>query len=185
MYKIIVFDVFKEFLQKIVLKMTIQLCIIFNFVDPLQWSVEDVKSWLLWTVQQFSIPMSLLDLDLWNMDGQAFMGFGEEDFKQRLPQREGETLFAQFDIWRTNSNYEQAFPQSCGQESQQVPRYAPPPYPDYWGGESHPGAEGHHAQGPASHEAISHSDNFSDIAYMLQVRQIAKVKPYGEKKILN
>jgi len=137
--------------------------------NPLQWSVEDVKSWLLWTVQQFSIPMSLLDLDLWNMDGQAFMGFGEEDFKQRLPQREGETLFAQFDIWRTNSNYEQAFPQSCGQESQQVPRYAPPPYPDYWGGESHPGAEGHHAQGPASHEAISHSDNFSDIAYMLQM----------------
>merc|ERR1719445_682839 len=34
--------------------------------NPRQWSKEDVKSWLLWTFQQFSIPMSLLDLDLWN-----------------------------------------------------------------------------------------------------------------------
>lgn len=139
--------------------------------NPRQWSNEDVKSWLYWTVQQFSIPMSLLDLDLWNMDGQSIMTFGEEEFKQRLPQREGETLFAQFDIWRTNSIYEQTYiPQSCGQESQQVPRYAPPPYPDYWQEGPVSGAEGHHQQGPPSHESISHNpDNFSDIAYMLQM----------------
>ena len=56
------------------------------FKDPRQWSKEDVKSWLLWTFQQFSIPMSLLDLDLWNMDGQTIMTYNEEDFKQRLPQ---------------------------------------------------------------------------------------------------
>jgi len=139
--------------------------------NPRQWLKEDVKSWLLWTVQQFSIPMSLLDLDLWNMDGQTIMTFGEEDFKHRLPQREGETLFAQFDIWRTNSNYDQTYiPQSCSQESQQVPRYAPPPYPDYWGEGPLSGAEGHHHHGPPSHEAIAHPpDNFSDIAYMLQM----------------
>lgn len=139
--------------------------------NPRQWSKEDVKSWLFWTVQQFSIPMSLLDLDLWNMDGQTIINFGEEEFRQRLPQREGETLFAQFDIWRTNSNYEQTYiPQSCSQESQQVPRYAPPPYPDYWQEGPVSGAEGHHQQGPPSHESISHNpDSFSDIAYMLQM----------------
>jgi len=140
--------------------------------NPRQWSKEDVKSWLLWTFQQFSIPMSLLDLDLWNMDGQTIMTYNEEDFKQRLPQaREGETLFTQFDIWRTNSTYDQVYiPQSCGQESQQVPRYAPPPYPDYWPEGTLSGAEGHHQSAPTSQESISHNpDNFSDIAYMLQM----------------
>jgi len=134
--------------------------------NPRQWSKEDIRSWLLWTVQQFSIPMSLLDLDLWNMDGSALMGFTEDDFKQRLPQREGETLYAQFDIWRTNSNYDQTYvPQSCGLESMQVPRYAPPPYPEYW----QEGVEGT-VQGAASQEALSHNpDGFSDIAYMLQM----------------
>lgn len=47
----------------------------------------------------------------------------------------------------------------------QVPRYAPPPYPEYW----QEGVEGT-VQGAASQEALSHNpDGFSDIAYMLQV----------------
>ena len=113
--------------------------------------------------------MSLLNLDLWNMDGQALVNFTEEDFKQRLPYGHGENLFAQFDVWRSNSYYDQSQSQSygappvrsCSQESQASyvgPPPPPPPYPDYaWAGET--GGE----------NELSPADQYSDIAYMLQM----------------
>jgi len=122
--------------------------------NPSDWSSEHLRSWLLLTVQQFNIPMSLLNLDLWNMDGQAVVNFNEEDFKQRLPYGHGETLFAQFDIWRTNSYYDQ----SCSQESHSSYVSPPPPYPDYsWTPETSGEAQ------------MSQGDQYSDIAYMLQM----------------
>lgn len=137
--------------------------------DPKKWSKEDVKSWFLWTLQFFHIPMSMVDMDLWNMDGQMIVSLGEDDFKQRLPQG-GDTMYAQFDMWRSNANYydHPAYhvPQTCSQESQQtVPRYAPPPYPDYssWGE-----TQGQSITSPAGHEQGDVS-SFSDIAYMLQM----------------
>jgi len=129
--------------------------------NPREWSKEDVKSWLLWTFSQFSIPMSLLDLDMWNMDGMGLISMNENDFKQRLPNRHGENLFAQFDIWRTNYNYEEAgHVRGCSQESQYNPP-PPPPYPDtYW-------SPPEQVSIPSS--SGGGSDTFGDIAYMLQM----------------
>ena len=79
-----------------------------------------MRSWLVLTFQQFEIPMSRLDMSLWNMDGVAMVNMSEADFKDRVPCRHGENLYAQFDIWRTNYNYE-------GAQAQYNP---PPPYPD-------------------------------------------------------
>ena len=136
-------------------------CINLFCSDPREWSKEDVKSWLYWTCSQFSIPMSLLDLDMWNMDGMGLVSMNENDFKQRLPNRHGENLFAQFDIWRTNYNYEEAgHVRGCSQESQYNPP-PPPPYPDtYWSPPEQvvvPPAPG------------GGTDTFGDIAYMLQM----------------
>jgi len=134
--------------------------------DPRRWSKDDIKSWFLWTLQLYNIPMSMIDMELWNMDGQMIVNLNEEDFKQRLPQG-GETMYAQFDIWRSNANYSDSayVPQSCSQESQQpVPRYAPPPYPDY-------GSWGEVPLGPDS-QALGQEQGdstFSDISYMLQM----------------
>merc|ERR1719333_225019 len=137
--------------------------------NPADWTCEHLRSWLLLTAQQFDTPMSLLNLDLWNMDGQALVNFTEEDFKRRLPYGHGENLFAQFDVWRSNSYYDQSQSQSygappvrsCSQESQASyvgPPPPPPPYPDYaWAGET--GAE----------NELSPADQYSDIAYMLQM----------------
>jgi SAM pointed domain-containing ETS transcription factor len=128
--------------------------------DPCQWSTEDVRSWLFWTVQQFSIPMSLLNLDLWNMDGQAFVQLGEEDFKRRLPQG-GDTIYSQFDIWRSSAGYEAPVHQL---QQQTVPCHAPPPYQE-------PAAPPtpDHAQHTGQDNANSSTDNYMDIAYMLQM----------------
>ena len=103
-------------------------------LDPRDWSKEDVRSWLVLSFQKFEIPMSQLDWTLWNMDGARMVQMTEMDFSDRLPSKHGENLYAQFDIWRTNYNFE------TGSETQQtVPtvhaQFAPPPpYPDtcYW-----------------------------------------------------
>ena len=110
------------------------------------------------TAQQYDIPMSLLNLDLWNMEGQALVNLNEEDFKQRLPYGHGENLFAQFDIWRTNSYYDQQHSQTCSQESQASFVGPPPPYPDYsWPAET------------SAEPEVAPADQYSDIAYMLQM----------------
>lgn len=56
----------------------------FSFPDPIRWTEEDVKAWLLWTVRQFSLPM--INTDCFNMDGAAFCQLTEEEFQQRAPQ---------------------------------------------------------------------------------------------------
>ena len=92
--------------------------------------------------------MSRLDWTLWNMDGARMVQMTEADFSDRLPSKHGENLYAQFDIWRTNYNYE-------GAQAQYAP---PPPYPDtsYW-------------PAPGNTENTENTDTFGDIAYMLQV----------------
>lgn len=52
--------------------------------DPTQWSKPDVKSWLLWTVRQLSLPM--ISLDYFDVDGQELLQLTEEEFQQRNPQ---------------------------------------------------------------------------------------------------
>ena len=104
--------------------------------------------------------MSRLDWTLWNMDGARMVQMTEADFSDRLPSKHGENLYAQFDIWRTNYNYETGTEHH--QEATAHAQFAPPPpYPDtcYW-------------PAPASTNTGAESintDTFGDIAYMLQV----------------
>jgi len=134
--------------------------------DPKKWKKSDVHAWLAWTLQQFALPpMSVLDLDQWNMDGQTMLALGEPDFHRRLPQG-GDTVYAQFDMWRSNAEYH--YPAtSCGM----APSYAPPPYPDYgWGpaeGSASPLQDTQVPQEPTT--SASTDTSFSDIAFMLQM----------------
>ena len=98
--------------------------------------------------------MSRLDWTLWNMDGARMVTMTEADFSDRLPSKHGENLYAQFDIWRTNYNYEAG-------AQHQVQFAPPPPYPDtsYWPANTNTSAGA---------ESLT-SDTFGDIAYMLHV----------------
>ena len=101
--------------------------------------------------------MSQLDWTLWNMDGARMVQMTEADFSDRLPSKHGENLYAQFDIWRTNYNFETGTEVTTTAHAQFAP---PPPYPDtsYWPAPTTTGGA----------ESI-HTDTFGDIAYMLQV----------------
>ena len=104
--------------------------------------------------------MSRLDWTLWIMDGARMVQMTETDFRDRLPSKHGENLYAQFDIWRTNYNFE------TGSKTQQTVATAhaqfaaSTPYPDpcYWPAPTN----------TRGTESI-HTDTFGDIAYMLQV----------------
>ncbi|KAF4520180.1 hypothetical protein B566_EDAN003892 [Ephemera danica] len=68
--------------------------------EPSQWTVDDVKAWLLWTLSQFSLPM--IAMEYFNMDGAALAALTENDFEQRAPQC-GSTLYAQLEVWKATS----------------------------------------------------------------------------------
>jgi hypothetical protein len=56
-----------------------------NLVSDLaQWTVDDVKAWLLWTLRQYSLPM--IHMEYFNMDGVAFSVLSEEEFQKRAPE---------------------------------------------------------------------------------------------------
>jgi hypothetical protein len=52
--------------------------------DLAQWTVDDVKAWLLWTLRQYSLPM--IQMEYFNMDGVAFSVLSEEEFQKRAPE---------------------------------------------------------------------------------------------------
>ena len=108
----------------------------------------------------------MLDLDKWNMDGQTMMSLSEPDFLQRLPQG-GDTVYAQFDMWRSNAAYHYpAPPTTCNS----APRYAPPPYPDYGWGPAEGSASPLQDMAATVPEPSGSGDtSFSDIAFMLQM----------------
>lgn len=55
----------------------------FCLADPKKWSVEDVRSWLLWNSRQHNLPISI---DLFNISGATLTSMNEQDFQQRAPQ---------------------------------------------------------------------------------------------------
>ncbi|XP_073967633.1 DNA-binding protein D-ETS-4-like isoform X1 [Choristoneura fumiferana] len=65
--------------------------------DPMLWNTENVKSWVMFTLQTFNLPM--VPTEYFAMDGAALMALTEEDFVQRAPQA-GSTLYAQLEIWK-------------------------------------------------------------------------------------
>jgi hypothetical protein len=52
--------------------------------DLAQWTVDDVKAWLLWTLRQYSLPM--IQMEYFNMDGVAFSVLSEEEFQKGAPE---------------------------------------------------------------------------------------------------
>jgi hypothetical protein len=52
--------------------------------DLAQWTVDDVKAWLLWTLRQYNLPM--IHVEYFNMDGVAFSVLSEEEFQKRAPE---------------------------------------------------------------------------------------------------
>ncbi|KAJ0179149.1 hypothetical protein K1T71_004861 [Dendrolimus kikuchii] len=67
--------------------------------DPTQWSTSDVKSWVMFTLQHFNLP--LVPAENFAMDGAALVALTEEEFNQRAPQLQaGSTLHAQLEIWK-------------------------------------------------------------------------------------
>ncbi|XP_063240287.1 uncharacterized protein LOC134541072 [Bacillus rossius redtenbacheri] len=52
--------------------------------DPGQWTVDDVKAWLLWTLRQYNLPM--IPMDYFAVDGVTLSALSEEEFQQRSPQ---------------------------------------------------------------------------------------------------
>ncbi|XP_050681616.1 DNA-binding protein D-ETS-4-like isoform X2 [Leptidea sinapis] len=65
--------------------------------DPLQWSTDDVKSWVIFTLQHYNLPM--VPVEYFAMDGPALIALTEEEFNHRAPQA-GSTLYAQLEIWK-------------------------------------------------------------------------------------
>jgi len=65
--------------------------------DLAQWTVDDVKAWLLWTLRQYNLPM--IHMEYFNMDGVALSALSEEEFQKRAPEC-GSTLYARLEIWK-------------------------------------------------------------------------------------
>lgn len=58
--------------------------IILFVADPSQWSSDDVRAWLLWTLRQFDLDP--VPMEYFSMDGTSLSSLTEEQFQQRAPQ---------------------------------------------------------------------------------------------------
>ncbi|KAJ9579030.1 hypothetical protein L9F63_024865, partial [Diploptera punctata] len=87
--------------------------------DLTQWTVDDVKAWLLWTQSQYNL--SMIRMEYFNMDGVALSALSEEEFQKRAPEC-GSTLFARLEIWKAACS-EADSPQG---EASAPPQAAPP-----------------------------------------------------------
>ncbi|PNF18523.1 hypothetical protein B7P43_G09016 [Cryptotermes secundus] len=80
--------------------------------DLAQWTVDDVKAWLLWTLRQYSLPM--IQMEYFNMDGVAFSVLSEEEFQKRAPEC-GSTLYARLEIWKAACTEVESQPEMSSQ----------------------------------------------------------------------
>lgn len=66
--------------------------------DPALWNLDDAKSWLIWTINQYGLNTDLLQY--FHMDGPALSALSENYFRQKSSIG-GDILYAQLDIWKT------------------------------------------------------------------------------------
>ncbi|XP_050342023.1 DNA-binding protein D-ETS-4 isoform X1 [Nymphalis io] len=95
--------------------------------DPMQWNTSDVKSWVVFTLQHFNLPM--VPAEYFAMDGAALIALTEDEFNQRAPQA-GSTLYAQLEIWKAARH--ESWRSQWVEHEQPSPTPAPPclPSPD-------------------------------------------------------
>lgn len=67
--------------------------------DPKMWSMEDVRTWLLWNVRQFNVPVPP---EFFNMDGRNLASMTEQEFQRKYPLT-GVILYAQLEVWKAAS----------------------------------------------------------------------------------
>ncbi|XP_069675388.1 DNA-binding protein D-ETS-4 isoform X2 [Periplaneta americana] len=79
--------------------------------DLTQWTVDDVKAWLLWTLRQYNLPM--IRMEYFNMDGVALSALSEEEFQKRAPEC-GSTLYARLEIWKAACTEMESQPEMSG-----------------------------------------------------------------------
>lgn len=72
---------------------------LFLMTDPFNWSASNVRSWVMWQIEQYNLPM--INLDYFNMNGIQLCSLSEDEFRVRASPAVGELLFAQLDIWKT------------------------------------------------------------------------------------
>jgi Sterile alpha motif (SAM)/Pointed domain. len=65
-------------------KLFVKCVVIFIVPDLAQWTVDDVKAWLLWTLRQYNL--SMIHMEYFNMDGVALSALSEEEFQKRAPE---------------------------------------------------------------------------------------------------
>ena len=65
-------------------RLFVKCTVIFLVPDLAQWTVDDVKAWLLWTLRQYNLPM--IHMEYFNMDGVALSALSEEEFQKRAPE---------------------------------------------------------------------------------------------------
>ncbi|CAH0765592.1 unnamed protein product [Bemisia tabaci] len=65
--------------------------------DPVQWSEEDVKCWVLWNLRQYNQPLSTADF--FKIKGSELVTLSEEKF-QEISFQSGSLLYAQLEIWK-------------------------------------------------------------------------------------
>lgn len=65
--------------------------------DPYVWSVDQAQKWLLWTLDQFKLPMDQIENFI--LDGTSLCMLSECDFRNRSPMV-GPYLYPQLEIWK-------------------------------------------------------------------------------------
>lgn len=66
------------------------------FLDPVQWSTDQVLHWVVWVMKEFS--MTDIDLNTLSIPGRELCSLSQEDFFQRVPR--GEILWSHLELLR-------------------------------------------------------------------------------------
>lgn len=76
--------------------------VVFSFLDPIQWSTDQVLHWVVWVMKEFS--MTDVDLATLNISGRELCALNQEDFFQRVPR--GEILWSHLELLRKCIKFE-------------------------------------------------------------------------------
>ena len=71
----------------------------FSFADPKNWSIDDVRTWLVWNSRQYNLPIVM---ELFNVTGAVLTTMSEQDFVQRTPQVSRKKKCTYECKWRAN-----------------------------------------------------------------------------------
>ena len=68
------------------------------FLDPINWTSEQVGQWLNWAQQEFGL--NSIDLSNFKLSGAQLCSLSKEEFVRRSPPYTGDVLFTHFNLLR-------------------------------------------------------------------------------------